>query len=371
MTKRVGRKGRGGRPSALCQGDDTHLTARLSIRVHYPVDKGRITLYTEDDWTAPVEAVHASEDRQTWTFRFETARPYFYYKPCLEVSGRVYWSRGNNYLAIPDMETIDVYPYYHGSTGGSIGDLIDVSSGGEVCTHMARCYYPPGYYENPLQRFPVLYMHDGQNLFFPYESFLGDDWQVDQTMNMLDAMNIIRRCIVVGVYPKEREKEYTAPGYEEYGRFMVEELKQKTIDRRMRTLPGPENTAVMGSSLGGVVSLYLAWQWPEVFGMAACMSSTFTFRDNLMERIAAEKARDIRIYLDSGWPGDNYEVTRSMRDLLLRRGYEYGRNLMYFAFPEALHSEKYWAMRSHVPFQFFFGEAAASRSVHPHHVTCG
>jgi hypothetical protein len=72
-------------------------------------------------------------------------------------------------------------------------------------------------------------------------------------------------------------------------------------------------------------------------------------------RIDAEPKRNIQIYLDSGWPEDNYEVTRSMRDLLLERGYEFGKDLLYFAFPEALHSETYWATRSHIPFQFFFG----------------
>ena len=111
----------------------------------------------------------------------------------------------------------------------------------------------------------------------------------------------------------------------------------------------------MGSSLGGVVSFYLGWQWPDVFGNAACMSSTFTYNDDLMERVAGEAKRDVRFYLDSGWPRDNYEVTRGMRDLLVRRGYRFGEDLLYFAFPNALHNERSWAVRSHIPFQFFFG----------------
>ncbi len=121
----------------------------------------------------------------------------------------------------------------------------------------------------------------------------------------------------------------------------MEELKP-AIDASYRTLPGPESTAVMGSSLGGVVSFYLAWEYPEVFGMAACMSSTFGFRDDLRERVAAEAKRPVRFYLDSGWPQDNYEVTRDLRMRLLGRGYEEGRDLHYLAFPEALHSERHW-----------------------------
>ena len=87
------------------------------------------------------------------------------------------------------------------------------------------------------------------------------------------------------------------------------------------------NTVVMGSSLGGVVSFYLGWQWPEVFGKIACLSSTFAYRDDLLERIAAEPKRRIRIYLDSGWPGDNYEATRSMLDRLIWKGYRPGSEL--------------------------------------------
>jgi len=112
----------------------------------------------------------------------------------------------------------------------------------------------------------------------------------------------------------------------------------------------------MGSSLGGVVSFYLAWQHPEVFGMAASLSSTFGWRDDLKDRVAEEPRRNVRFYLDSGWPQDNYEATRDMRALLVRKGYREGRDLFYLGFPEALHNEAHWAMRCHVPFQFFFGK---------------
>src|SRR6266480_1640565 len=81
------------------------------------------------------------------------------------------------------------------------------------------------------------------------------------------------------------------------------------------------------------------WQWPEVFGKIACLSSTFTYRDNLLDRVSTESKRKLRIYLDSGWPGDNYEATRSMRDRLIWKGYRPGCELFYLAFPEAKHEE--------------------------------
>jgi enterochelin esterase-like enzyme len=169
-------------------------------------------------------------------------------------------------------------------------------------------------------------------------------------------MNAVRQVIVVGLYAEDRETAYTLPGYHDYGRRLVEAVKP-TIDREYRTLPEPGCTAVMGSSLGGVVSLHLAWQYPHVFGMAACLSSTFGWRDDLRERIGTEARRRIRICLDSGWPGDNYEATRAMHALLRGRGYRDGRDLEHLAFPQARHDAGQWALRAHIPFQQFFGEA--------------
>ena len=90
-------------------------------------------------------------------------------------------------------------------------------------------------------------------------------------------MNAVDRVIVVGIYSGDRMGEYTKPGYEAYARSVVEEIKPE-VDRRFRVFGSPRETGVIGSSLGGVVSFYMAWQYPEVFGYAACMSSTFSHR---------------------------------------------------------------------------------------------
>lgn len=76
-----------------------------------------------------------------------------------------------------------------------------------------------------------------------------------------------------------------------------------------------------GSSLGGVVSFYSAWEYPRVFGGAVCMSSTFSYKDDLIERVLSEPTRDVRFYLDSGWPNDNYEVTTEMALALVSKGW--------------------------------------------------
>lgn len=321
----------------------------LQIRVHYPLQSGQIVLRTDADWSADIEAVEVSADGAEHRFEVHTEQPYVYLKPCIR-DGGLRWSVGANYLAERDRS---LFPHFFSGTQGEITPPLTVPcvAGG---AYRVRVYQPPGYRENTLKRYPLLVMHDGSNLFFPAESFMGAAWEVDDTFDLLDAMSLVDKAVVVGVEPCDRMYDYTKPGYEAYGRFIVDDLLP-AVRRNFRTQPGAASTTIMGSSLGGVVSFYLAWQHPEVFGNVAALSSTFGYRDDLLERVASEPKRDLRIYLDSGWPRDNYEVTRTMRTLLIRKGYRWGEDLMYLAFPLARHSESAWAARCHIPFQFFYG----------------
>jgi predicted alpha/beta superfamily hydrolase len=324
------------------------------IRVIYPQERGRIALRTDDDWEVNVEAV--GRNGRTTKFQIDTAKPYFYFKPVLVSDGTTMWSQGENCLAVATSGApLEVHPYFKEDTHCSVCELMPPLAGPSGVEHRFRVFLPPGYYENTLKHYPVLYMHDGHNLFFKEEAFVGNTWRTDEVLKMLDKMNAIEKVIVIGIFPHDRMTEYTMPGYEDYGRFLIETLKP-LIDSKYRTLPGPKTTAVMGSSLGGVVSFYLGWQWPDVFGKIGCISSTFTYRDNLLDRVSSEPKRKIQIYLDSGWPGDNYESTRSMRDRLIWKGYRPGSELLYLAFPEAKHDENAWAARSPIPFQFLFGK---------------
>ena len=230
-------------------------------------------------------------ERSFSEFWIRTERPYFYFKPVLVSDSSVQWSRGENFLAVATFGApLEIYPYFREDTRCSVCELMPPLAGPSGAQHRFRVFLPPGYYENTLKRFPVLYMHDGHNLFFKGEAFVGNTWRTDEVLEMLDKMSAIEEVIVVGIHPGDRMNDSTWPGYEDYGRFHVETLKP-LIDRKYRTLAGAINTAVMGSSLGGVVSFYLGWQWPDVFGKIACLSSTFAYRDDLLERIAAEPKR--------------------------------------------------------------------------------
>jgi predicted alpha/beta superfamily hydrolase len=332
------------------------------VRVVYPLEGGRIVLGTGPGWETRLEPEAVGGSGHEFEFVVRSERPFIYCKPCVVSGTGVLSACGpGNLLLMTERGGRDIYPYFHAEQGGRISPVIRNDSPILGRPHLFRVYLPPGYEENTLKRYPVVYMQDGRNLFFPEEAFLGAEWEVDETLDLLDSMSVIDKTIVVGLYAERRETEYTAPGYSLYGRSLVGEVKP-FVDSRFRTLPGPAETGVMGASLGGVVSFYLAWEWPEVFGRAACLSSTFGWKDDLIERVLREPKREIKVYLDSGWPGDNYEVTLSMSMALVERGYRFGRDFLHFVFPSAPHGEAAWAARLHLPFQLFSGRVArASR----------
>ncbi|HQR41584.1 MAG TPA: alpha/beta hydrolase-fold protein, partial [Gemmatales bacterium] len=289
-----------------------------------------------------------------------------YFKPGLIKNGTFHWAVGsNNLLLMTEKDQRVCYPFFFGEEQGRFSTLLEIPSRILNRTHRLRVYLPPGYEENTLAHYPVAYMQDGQNLFFPEEAFMGNDWQVGNTSQTLRGMRASEDLIIVGLYSGDRMKEYTRPGYEDYARSLVEEVipqEQKLLrgisDRRARS--------VWGSSLGGVVSFFTVWQYPEVFGAGVCMSSTFSYQDNLLERVLNEPPREVGYYLDSGWPGDNYEVTMAMATALVTRGWRYGHNLLHICFPQADHNEQAWGVRLHLPMQFLNGAVArASRALSP------
>lgn len=330
---------------------------RRPLRVIYPVSEGRIVLRTESDWEEDLEPRRVVEG-QRHEFEVSAPSPILHYKPCLRLGDTLLWSQGaNKLLFLGSDRPYSVYPHFRPPAGGRLTELIEPPDTVRGRSLRLRIYLPGGYDENHLKHYPVLYMQDGANVFFPEESFLGRDWHVASTLDLLDRMSLIDKTIVVGVHAGERMRDYTRPGYEAYARVLVTEVKP-LVDERFRTLPGRRHTSLMGSSLGGVVSFYVAWEYPQVFGHVACLSSTFGWRDDLLERVQVDDLqprRHLRIYLDSGWPGDNYEASLAMAVALVSRGFVLGRHLHHFAFPGAEHHEGAWGDRCHLPLQLFSG----------------
>jgi hypothetical protein len=263
----------------------------VKVRVHYPLGSpaaGELGLRSDGDWERSIRPARVGRGRTRFEFELGDDAPYHYFKPVLEDAHGPRWSQGENFLALRERgRALDVYPHFAPDSSCHVCEAQSVPSSFEQRGYELRIFLPPGYDENVLQRFPVLYMQDGQNLFFPDEAAHGKHWRVGETLALLDRMCLVRQVIVVGIYPRERMREYTQPGYQTYGRFLVEELKP-WVDAHYRTLPGARTTAVMGSSLGGVVSFYLGWQYPQVFGQVGALSATFGYADDLHGRVLAE-----------------------------------------------------------------------------------
>jgi predicted alpha/beta superfamily hydrolase len=226
---------------------------------------------------------------------------------------------------------------------------------------------PPDYFQAK-RRYPVLYLQDGQNLFDPATSFMkGSFWDVQTTTDRLIGEGLIEPLIVVGVYNAgiARMEEYTPMRDRNlgggkaslYGRLLVEELKP-WVNHSYRTLDGPAHTGVGGSSLGGLVSLYLGLTWPQVFGRLAVLSpSVWWARGEMLQYVRRTRPDPRpRIWLDMGLAEGPTMIKKcdALHRLLERRGWRDGIEMRYLRVPGARHNEDAWARRVDPLLRFLF-----------------
>lgn len=247
---------------------------------------------------------------------------------------------------------------------------------GRLPTRTVEIHVPAAYEATPGEGLPVLVMQDGQNLF---ASKGAGSWNVDVAVDAAIARAEVRPFLVVAVpHGPDRFAEYThttdsLPGIgavgglaDAYAAYVVEDVLP-TVRRRLRTREGAESTAIGGSSLGGLVSLYVARARPDVFGAALSFSGTMSWgtlgRTNpTIEALYRARApRGLTIYLDSGGSDgggcatltplvseerfDQYCESRAMRDALVTLGWTLGSDLHYAWERDALHDEAAWARR--------------------------
>lgn len=253
----------------------------------------------------------------------------------------------------------------------------NVKSGFLKYPHHVIIFLPPSYLEaSNTNRYPVLYAHDGQNLFDPKTAFGGNEWKLDETLDRLYQKGLAREVIVVGVYNNSmRIDEYTPhPAWvrmtgatnggllTDYARFLVEELKPY-IDSNYRTLTGPADTAVMGSSLGGLASFYLLGTRPDTFGAAFCFSSSFWWKDRavLKDIRTMRFSSSARLYIDGGYneeAGGVWADNRMVLSELESKGFNMS-NLYYCEEMAGAHNEASWARRMPIPLQWHYGRGFA------------
>jgi predicted alpha/beta superfamily hydrolase len=242
-------------------------------------------------------------------------------------------------------------------------------------------WYPPGYFENIEACYPVLYMHDGQNLFDSALAFGGAGWEIDKTISQLMDDKKIRGAMVIGIWNTDiRWREYMPqkpyeslalerhhenfintyggePISDAYLRFLVEELKP-FIDSNYQTLSDQSSTFVMGSSMGGLISLYAISEYPEVFGGAGCLSTNwpageFELVDEMAKNLPDPKTH--KLYFDYGTEGLDAlygPYQKQMDEHLRNAGYGENQNWMTLQFAGAEHSENAWRERVEIPLSF-------------------
>lgn len=222
-------------------------------------------------------------------------------------------------------------------------------------------YLPPSYHESD-RHYPVLYMHDGQNLFDAFTSFSGE-WHVDETLQQLATEGI--EAIVVGVASigEERINEYNpfpTPRFKHacgdvYVHFLIDTLKPM-IDADFRTMPDAPNTGILGSSMGGLISLYAWLTYPWTFGLGGAMSpSLWVARQAMSDHVRRTPFNEGRLYLDVGtrelprqysrFGNSVTQAVSSLRDQLQERGYTGSRRLKYVEDRGGEHNEAAWARR--------------------------
>jgi predicted alpha/beta superfamily hydrolase len=338
-----------------------------TIRVHYPAGSHTLSLRGSAaplSWSTGVPLTAGANG--TFTLSTTAASGAFELKPLLDDTT---WSLGPNYKATAGA-TVDVYPRFT-QVDGSYVRAYDFASTVLGNSRGIWIYQPPTYIENTLAPMPVVYMHDGQNLFDPSAAFGGNTWQADGAMNTGANDGSIAEALLVGIEnTADRIPEYTPvpdptnspPGGDgdAYLTMIVTELKPK-IDHDMRTIPDAAHTFMIGSSLGGLITAYAGVTHADVFGGVGALSpSTWWDGTWVIGEVGKTPAspRPLRVYVDSGDSGpsnDDVTNTANLAKAYQALGYAQGTTLDYRVQAGGQHSEIYWAQRLPGTLAFLLG----------------
>lgn len=273
---------------------------------------------------------------------------------------------------------------------GTVLRHANVTSATGVLPRSVDIWLPPSYETAPAKRYPAIYVHDGQTLFDPALSPIsGQDWDIDGAMTRLIKRGDIREAIIIGIWSSaERYEDYMPEKAirpiddamrarmakrpkpfnidqmksDSYLRFITAELKP-FIDQSYRTQPGRDHTFVMGASMGGLISLYAAMEYPDVFSASAGLSSHLGSADGaVVDYVAANlpNPAQSRLYFDYGDQGVDadwdYAAHHARLDTILKTaGFDAGPGYENRLYPNTGHGEKFWAARIEAPLTFLLG----------------
>jgi predicted alpha/beta superfamily hydrolase len=236
-------------------------------------------------------------------------------------------------------------------------------------TRQVTIYLPAGYDDRQDRRYPVLYMQDGQNLFDAERAYIpGQHWRVKEAADNAIGERTASPMIIVAVdhagigrmdeYTPVKDPKHNGGGRaDDYVRMLVEELKP-AIDARFRTLPDAENTAIAGSSLGGLLSLHAGFTRRDVFGRIGAMSPSIWWgKRAILNTVELFDGPPPRLWTDIGGREGMEALTdaRTLRDRLVPR--RWGESFRYYEDRRADHSERAWANRVRSVLEFLFPPA--------------
>ena len=234
-------------------------------------------------------------------------------------------------------------------------------------------YLPPGYRRFSRKDYPVLYLHDGQNVFDAATAFAGVEWSVDETAERLIRKRLIEPLIIVaiantgedriheyaptrGVIDARAKRKKRSRGLARlYGHFLMDELKPY-IDWKYRTKRGREFTGLGGSSLGGLVTLAIGILYPHAFSRLIVMSPSIWWDDFAIYRLvdSIDQKPPLKIWLDTGTAEPGWEQARELCKRLIEKDWRLSDDLAYLEAEGAAHSEVAWAARVEPALRFLF-----------------
>lgn len=350
------------------------------IEVLYPARHGKIGLrgsHAPLSWEHTEQPSHVDGDRHV----FQLDIPAGEIIEMKLVRNEEEWAAGRNY-SVHAGDHVYVEPYFDGQSS-TLEPMGTLEVEGDTITF--EVLLPPGYAEQETKRYPVLYALDGQSLWSTSSDPFGV-WGLEKTLEGLHELGAVEELIVVGIHASDRRVERFSPvpdpdhGGGEGPAFLaaLTDRLRPYIDAKYRTRTDRESTGIMGSSMGGLFAFFAAWNRPDVFGKAACLSSSFWWARRWAVRMVGEQGLPSprpMLYVDSGaaWNPherdtqlrDGFHHTRSMIRALTKHGYTPGSDMHRLVFAGHGHNAEAWSSRVALPLQLLFPQLGAPRSPNP------